>query len=138
KTGYMGEEGEGSEGLGGGVRYLEVEASSLEAGGGGQPVSRRRPILEGPIQIFREAPVQPGFRDVVIGREERLVPAQAEGQVQHTKRAAEVVIRRHPDSFGANAGRLGSIDAPDVVKVKQRSETRLSEVQDQMEQLIGR
>ena len=70
--------------------------------------------------------------------QERFIPVPAERRIHHTKRPAEVVIGRSVGGFYANAARFDPADAPNLAEVKQRAKTRLSQVQYEVEKLIGR
>ena len=125
-----------------GIRWtvgdLEFKPTPPEPCGESQLAVRHRPTLKRPIKLLVQTPVQPGRRNRNFGGKEWLTQARAERYVGHPKRAAKVVIDSLPMASARTPGCLRPECAPNFIEVKQRAKTRLSQVQHQMQELIGR
>src|SRR5579871_1841013 len=128
----LGEDFEGAERFGRGIRDLEVEPASAQAGGEGQFTVGSRPALEAPIKLLVQSAVQPcaGNRD--IRRKKGFAQTGSYRDVGHAHRATVAVVDDALNSLLPNLRRRGTECAADFIEMEKGAEPRLREMKNEM------
>ena len=133
----LGEEVHRAKGIRRGIGDLKLQPASAEPRGEIQFAAGHRPKLKRSIKLLVETPVQPGRRDRKAGGRKGFSQTRAERYVHHAESAAKAMINGSAECLGTNGRRLRIERAPDLAEVKQGAKTRLSQVQHEMQKLIG-